>query len=384
MFLVIVHAGAGSHHEQSHAKLKTLMHDACIKAAREKSAIDAVTVAVRILEESPLTNAGLGSSLNRDGFVEADACCVDGISGVSGAVGAARGLCSPIEVATSILTRRLGGLGPLGLVPPALLTGDGAHAWATAQGLHVAPLSHDAHHVTTTSRRRWQDYTARLRLAQATNASISLPLTAPLLESHPNPSPTENPRPRPNPNILSTPNNPTQSNRADPPQPSSQLLLLPLLRPTAPSHMADTNSRNNDNNNNINNANNNSNNSDNGHSSTDPVLGRSKKRPASDVFSDSLFSHSPSTACPLSEANSDFSRQPVSESKFSRQLETSNDTLKHKNKFVNRSLILNGSQSPISPDRRGGLSDSSDRGQGINISLHTSLRFQEGYRLAHA
>lgn len=51
------------------------------------SALDAVELAIRVLEDREITNAGYGSNLARDGTVECDATIVDDL-GRSGAVGA--------------------------------------------------------------------------------------------------------------------------------------------------------------------------------------------------------------------------------------------------------------------------------------------------------
>ena len=51
------------------------------------TAVDAVEVAVKVLEDKEITNAGFGSNLTMDGDVECDATIVDHL-GRSGAVGA--------------------------------------------------------------------------------------------------------------------------------------------------------------------------------------------------------------------------------------------------------------------------------------------------------
>lgn len=51
------------------------------------SAVDAVEMAVKVLEDREITNAGYGSNLTMDGIVECDASIVDHL-GRSGGVGA--------------------------------------------------------------------------------------------------------------------------------------------------------------------------------------------------------------------------------------------------------------------------------------------------------
>lgn len=53
------------------------------------TAVDAVEVAIKVLEDKEITNAGFGSNLALDGTVECDATIVDhyGRSGAVGAVG---------------------------------------------------------------------------------------------------------------------------------------------------------------------------------------------------------------------------------------------------------------------------------------------------------
>jgi beta-aspartyl-peptidase (threonine type) len=86
------------------------------------SALDAVEAAVRVLEDDPTFNAGVGASLNKDGIVELDAGIMESSGLRAGGVGAIQGVCHPISVARQVLTS--------GSV---LLVGPGAERFATEQ-----------------------------------------------------------------------------------------------------------------------------------------------------------------------------------------------------------------------------------------------------------
>lgn len=57
------------------------------------TAVDAVEIAIKILEDREITNAGYGSNLSMEGIVECDAIVVDHLCR-SGAVGAVARKCS--------------------------------------------------------------------------------------------------------------------------------------------------------------------------------------------------------------------------------------------------------------------------------------------------
>jgi len=103
------------------------------------TAIEAVTLAIKLLEDDPLTNAGYGSNLNLIGKVECDASIMQG-NGAFGAVGSVSRLKNPIEGARALLEKERQGLMPLGRVPPLMLVGKGAEEWCRIYGkgrIHV-------------------------------------------------------------------------------------------------------------------------------------------------------------------------------------------------------------------------------------------------------
>jgi beta-aspartyl-peptidase (threonine type) len=107
MTAIIVHGGAGEWASERHARAR----DGVRRAAATGDAIlvdggralDAVVAAVRVLEDDPEFNAGIGSALTRDGTVETDAAVMDGASRRVGAVGAVPELGCAIALARAVL-----------------------------------------------------------------------------------------------------------------------------------------------------------------------------------------------------------------------------------------------------------------------------------------
>ncbi|XP_060876027.1 threonine aspartase 1 isoform X2 [Metopolophium dirhodum] len=98
------------------------------------SAIDAVSVATMVLEDSPLTNAGYGSNLTWNGTVECDASIIDGSNMHYGGVGAVSGIKNPIALAKLICENQNLKMS-FGRIPPCLLVGLGAHEYAIANNI---------------------------------------------------------------------------------------------------------------------------------------------------------------------------------------------------------------------------------------------------------
>ncbi|KAI9803428.1 MAG: hypothetical protein M1833_000947 [Piccolia ochrophora] len=162
---IYIHAGAGYHSkENEHAHLKACRDaaDAAMKLLREgATAVSAVEMAIKVLENREITNAGYGSNLAIDGTVECDATVVDHY-GRSGAVGAVAQIRHPISLARLVLTKSLEPL-TLRRVPPNLLVGEGATKFASDNGVPILP--HDAL-VSEKARERYVQWCDDLRKAQ--------------------------------------------------------------------------------------------------------------------------------------------------------------------------------------------------------------------------
>lgn len=87
------------------------------------SAVDAVEAAVRVLEDDPAFNAGLGSALNKAGEVEMCAAIMSGNDLSVGAVGVIPGVRHPVSVARLLMAEQ-----------EILLAGAAAHSFAMEMG----------------------------------------------------------------------------------------------------------------------------------------------------------------------------------------------------------------------------------------------------------
>lgn len=96
------------------------------------TSLDATIAAVRILEDSPLFNAGLGAVFNHEGINELDAAIMDGATRKAGAVAGVRHIKNPIELARMVMERS----------PHVLLSGQGAEEFALEQGVKLVPGSY--------------------------------------------------------------------------------------------------------------------------------------------------------------------------------------------------------------------------------------------------
>ena len=148
--LVAVHGGAGGHTDElrEHAAQCREAIESALGAAAEAldaggGAVEAVQVAVIVMEAFPLFNAGYGAALCSDGSVELSAAVMRGSDSAAGGVAMMRRTRHPVAAAAALLDE-----------PEVLLVGDPADAFAASHGLEqVDP----AEFVTERQRRRLAD-----------------------------------------------------------------------------------------------------------------------------------------------------------------------------------------------------------------------------------
>lgn len=132
--VIVLHGGAGALSRQTMSAEKERDYRQALDAitrsgqtilANGGSALDAVTQAVRLLEECPLFNAGTGAVFTHQGAHELDASVMDGRNRAAGAVCGVRHIRNPILAARAVMEHS----------PHVMLTGEGAEQFAFRQGL---------------------------------------------------------------------------------------------------------------------------------------------------------------------------------------------------------------------------------------------------------
>jgi taspase (threonine aspartase 1) len=176
--MISIHCGAGwhsSHKEKEYKRLMKRVLEPCRKMLLEgKTATELVEIAVKLLEQEPLTNAGLiGSNLALNGSVECDACILDqeGFYGAVAAVPMTKSLnapldihilCSPIEVANSIRKDHRNGPSLAGRQPPLMLSGVQAHSYAKLAGAQLMDRTLAIESLTQSQIQRYHNHMAIL------------------------------------------------------------------------------------------------------------------------------------------------------------------------------------------------------------------------------
>jgi len=134
MHAIAIHGGAGAMPRHSVSTERAQEYRASLGRAldagftildRGGTSLDAVTTAVRLLEDDPLFNAGRGGALTRDGWVELDAAVMAGATQRAGAVAAVRHIRNPVELARRVMEKSR----------HVLLVGIGAEEFALEEGI---------------------------------------------------------------------------------------------------------------------------------------------------------------------------------------------------------------------------------------------------------
>jgi len=131
-FALAIHGGAGTiTKDVDPAPYLAVLH-ASLDAgyavlSQQGNAVDAVSAAVLVLEDSPLYNAGRGAVYNHAGHHELDAAMMDGKNRRAGAVGGATKIRNPVLAARAVMEHS----------PHVLLAGDGANHFAAEHGLKM-------------------------------------------------------------------------------------------------------------------------------------------------------------------------------------------------------------------------------------------------------
>jgi beta-aspartyl-peptidase (threonine type) len=153
---LVLHGGAGVIERATMDPKMEAAYRASIKQAAEAAAkvldgggssVDAVEVAIQILEDDPLFNAGRGAVFTADGKNELDAAIMDGATLKAGAVAGVTRTRHPISLARAVMEKS----------PHVMLIGAGADAFAAQVGLEQVDPSFFF------TERRWQSLLKQLK-----------------------------------------------------------------------------------------------------------------------------------------------------------------------------------------------------------------------------
>jgi L-asparaginase / beta-aspartyl-peptidase len=135
-FKLVIHGGAGTITRQNmtpemenqyRAKLTEGLQAGHKILKGGGSSLDAVEAAIRVMEDSPLFNAGKGAVFTNAGTNELDASIMDGASLKAGAVSGLKHVKNPIRLARLVMDKS----------PHVMLSGAGAELFARQQGIQM-------------------------------------------------------------------------------------------------------------------------------------------------------------------------------------------------------------------------------------------------------
>jgi beta-aspartyl-peptidase (threonine type) len=134
MHAIAIHGGAGTLPRAEMKPGQEAAYRAGLAAALDAgyavlegggTSLDAVTAAVRLLEDDPLFNAGRGAVLTHEGTVELDASIMDGRTLAAGAIAGVAHIRNPVELARAVMEHS----------PHVMLIGTGAEEFAHTRNI---------------------------------------------------------------------------------------------------------------------------------------------------------------------------------------------------------------------------------------------------------
>ncbi|HTU90391.1 MAG TPA: isoaspartyl peptidase/L-asparaginase, partial [Gemmataceae bacterium] len=135
--VLVIHGGEGDVPGKMSAELEKKQREvleealrrgyACLKERKKGASLDAVEAAIRVMEDSPLFNAGKGAVFTHDGRNELDASIMEGKDKKAGAVASVSIVKNPISAARAVMEHS----------PHVLLIGRGAELFAIKQKLDI-------------------------------------------------------------------------------------------------------------------------------------------------------------------------------------------------------------------------------------------------------
>jgi len=140
-YVMVIHGGAGTilkssmtpEKEAAYRETLQLALEAGYKALQSgRSSLDAVEVAIHIMEDSPLFNAGKGAVFTHDGRNELDASIMNGKTLEAGAVASVTTIRNPITAARAVMEKS----------EHVMMIGPGAEKFAQEAGLEIVDPSY--------------------------------------------------------------------------------------------------------------------------------------------------------------------------------------------------------------------------------------------------
>ena len=139
--MLVMHGGAGtitrgSMTPETEAQIRSTLEQALRTGqavlARGGPSLDAVESSIRVLEDSPLFNAGKGAVFTHEGRNEMDAAIMNGANRMAGSVAGVTIIKNPISAARAVMEKS----------PHVMMAGKGAELFATKMGLEIVDPSY--------------------------------------------------------------------------------------------------------------------------------------------------------------------------------------------------------------------------------------------------